>query len=132
MKRNEKEILDAVNGSFEIDLKWDNYKYNKFDAENQNYIVEIKDRHKHYDKTMIEFSKYSYNIKYSELAKKDFIYVVRMEGKIYIFNISKKDNTFGWNWKNIEATTNFERKEKVKKLVGYLRLEDSDKVIDSH
>ena len=53
---------------------------------------------------MIEFSKYSYNIKYSELAKKDFIYVVRMSGIIYIFNLSKKDDTFGWNWKMIEAT----------------------------
>lgn len=132
MKPNEKEILDAVNKEFNVDLKWNDYKYNKFDAENKNYIVEIKDRNKHYNKTMIEFSKYSYNIKYSELAKKDFIYVVRMSGIIYIFNLSKKDDTFGWNWKMIEATTNFDRKEKVKKLVGYLNIEDCTKEIVTH
>jgi hypothetical protein len=130
MKENEKEILDAVNKEFGIDLKWNDYEYNRFDAEDKNYIVEIKDRKKYYDKTLIEFDKYSYNIKYSELAKKSFIYVVRVSGTIYIFNLSKKDITFGWEWKSIEATTNFERRDKVKKLVGYIRLEDCTKKIN--
>ena len=73
MKQNEKDILDSVNKEFNIDLKWDDYEYNRFDAEDKNYIVEIKDRHKYYDNTMIEFDKYSYNIKYAEFAKKSFI-----------------------------------------------------------
>ena len=81
---------------------------------------------------MIEFDKYSFNIKYSELAKKDFIYVVRVDGQIYIFNLSKSDATFGWEWKLIEATTEFKRRDKVKKLVGYIRLEDCTKKIDTH
>ena len=132
MKQNEKDILDSVNKEFNINLKWNDYEYNRFDAEDKNYIVEIKDRKKYYDNTMIEFDKYSYNIKYSELAKKNFIYVVRTEGQIYIFNLSKKDVTFGWNWKLIEATTNFKNREKVKKLVGYIRLEDCTKKIDTH
>ena len=132
MKQNEKDILDSVNKEFDINLKWNDYEYNRFDAEDENYIIEIKDRKKYYANTMIEFDKYSFNIKYSELAKKDFIYVVRVDGQIYIFNLSKDDATFGWEWKLIEATTNFKRKDKVKKLVGYIRLEDYTKKIDTH
>ena len=132
MKQNEKDILDSVNKEFNIDLKWDDYEYNRFDAEDKNYIVEIKDRNKYYDNTMIEFDKYSFNIKYAELAKKKFIYVVRVDGNIYIFNLSKNDTTFGWEWKLIEATTNFKNRKKIKKLVGYIRLEDCTKKIDTH
>ena len=131
MKQNEKDILDSVNKEFNIDLKWDDYEYNRFDAEDKNYIVEIKDRHKYYDNTMIEFDKYSYNIKYAEFAKKSFIYVVRVSGTIYIFNLTKKEVTFGWEWKLIEATTNFERREKIKKLVGYINLSDCTKKLAS-
>ena len=87
MKQNEKDILDLVNKEFGINLKWNDYEYNRFDAEDKNYIVEIKDRNKYYDNTMIEFDKYSFNIKYAELAKKKFIYVVRVDGNIYIFNL---------------------------------------------
>jgi hypothetical protein len=43
MKENEKEILDSVNEEFNLKLIWNDYQYNKFDAENKNYIVEIKD-----------------------------------------------------------------------------------------
>ena len=46
LKANEKDILDAVNNTFNINLKWSDYEYNRFDAENKNYIVEIKDRKK--------------------------------------------------------------------------------------
>ena len=131
MKQNEKDILDSINKEFNIELKWNDYEYNRFDAEDKNYIVEIKDRKKYYDNTMIEFDKYSFNIKYSELAKKDFIYVVRTGGLIYIFNLSKKDVTFGWEWKLIEATTNFENRKKIKKLVGYIKLEDYTRKIEA-
>ena len=44
MKQNEKDILDSVNEEFNINLKWNDYEYNRFDAEDKNYIVEIKDR----------------------------------------------------------------------------------------
>ena len=132
MKQNEKDILDLVNKEFGINLKWNDYEFNRFDAEDKNYIVEIKDRNKYYDNTMIEFDKYSFNIKYAELAKKKFIYVVRVDGNIYIFNLSKNDTTFGWEWKLIEATTNFKNRKKIKKLVGYIRLEDCTKKIDTH
>ena len=132
LKANEKDILDAVNNTFNINLKWSDYEYNRFDAENKNYIVEIKDRKKYYDKTMIEFDKYSYNMNYAKLANKSFIYVVRVNDEIYIFNLTDNDTTFGWEWKLIEATTNFERRDKIKKLVGYIRLEDYSKKIATH
>ena len=89
MKQNEKDILDSVNKEFNIELKWNDYEYNRFDAEDKNYIVEIKDRKKYYDNTMIEFDKYSYNLLYAEIIRKQFIYAVQMKNTIYVFNITK-------------------------------------------
>ena len=77
MKDAEKEILDKINLECRLSLKADEYEYNRFDAEDERYIVEIKDRHKFYKDTMIEFDKYSYNLVYSQVANKDFIYVIR-------------------------------------------------------
>ena len=129
MKENEKDILNKINEQCNLNLIWDNYKYNKFDAEDKHYIVEIKDRHKFYSNTMIEFSKYSYNLVYSQIKNKQFIYAVRMDSKIYIFNISTSDSAYGWEWKSIEATSNFENRQKVKKFVGYLDIDDSKRIL---
>tara|TARA_Y100000593_G_scaffold32119_1_gene63301 strand:- start:3246 stop:3644 length:399 start_codon:yes stop_codon:yes gene_type:complete len=130
MKKNEEEILNRLN-QYNLNLIWDDYQYNRFDAESNKLIVEIKDRHTFYKETMIEFEKFSYNLLYSILVKKMFIYAVRMDGYIYLFNINRLFNNshnFKWEWKLIEATTNFERRELVKKFVGYIDINIGDKI----
>ena len=130
MKPNEEEILNRLN-QYGIGLVWDDYQYNRFDAENSNMIVEIKDRNSFYNDTMIEFEKFSYNLLYSQLVNKMFIYAVRMDGYIYLFNINRLYNVgydFKWEWKLIEATTHFERRDLVKKFVGYIDLKLGDKI----
>lgn len=131
MKPNEEEILNKLN-QYGIKLVWDDYQYNRFDAENDSMIVEIKDRNTFYRDTMIEFEKFSYNYLYSTLVNKMFIYAVRVNSDyIYLFNINRiyaSGYNFKWEWKLIEATTNFERKDLVKKFVGYISLEMGDKI----
>tara|TARA_Y100001938_G_C8101286_1_gene441899 strand:- start:13639 stop:14031 length:393 start_codon:yes stop_codon:yes gene_type:complete len=129
MKDAEKQILDKINLECRLSLKADEYEYNRFDAEDERYIVEIKDRHKFYKDTMIEFDKYSYNLVYSQVANKDFIYAVRMESNIYIFNLTKKDCSYNWEWRDMPRQTEFGNTEKIKKLVGFLDIENSVRII---
>ena len=129
MKDSEKEILNEINKQCNLSLKADDYEYNRFDAEDKRYIVEIKDRHKFYKNTMIEFDKYSYNLVYSQVMNKDFIYAVRMESKIYIFNLTKKDCVYRWEWRDMPKQTEFKDTENVKKLVGFLDIDNSVRVL---
>jgi len=98
------------------------YEYSRFDAIDNKNIYEIKCREKFYDKVLIEFDKYSFNLIYAQTFNKNFLYVVEMD-KIYIFNISKLymfDYNFNWEWKDLPNQTEFNKKEKIKKLVGYI------------
>ena len=69
---------------------------------------------------MIEFDKFSYNLLYAQMSKKQFIYVVKMDQKIYVFNITKLVSSgykFKWRWKdNMPKQTEFADKRKIKKL----------------
>ncbi len=98
------------------------FEYSRFDAIDNKNIYEVKCRGKLYDKVLIEFDKYSFNLMYSQTFDKNFLYVVEMD-KIYIFNISKLymfDYNFNWEWKDLPRQTEFNKTEKIKKLVGYI------------
>ena len=124
MKDVEREIIGKLNKFFLEDiLVEDGYEYNRFDAENKIYIVEIKHRHKYYNDVVIEFDKYSYNLLYANHKSKYFLYVVSMGDYIYVFNISKlvrAKHKFNWEWRDMPKQTEFSQTEKVKKLVGYI------------
>jgi len=125
MKNEERHILSRVNQEYGLHLIEDKYEYNRFDAENKSYIAEIKDRHKYYPKTMIEFDKYSYNTQYAKLVDKNFIYIVRVDGQIYIFNITDlnyQNYDYKWSWVTMSKQTEFSDNRKMKKLVGFIDL----------
>ena len=131
MKNKEREILEHLNGIVANDILVESiYKYNRFDAESTNYIVEIKDRYKKYDNTLIEFDKYCYNLIYAQENDRHFIYSVRMEGYLYVFNItnlSLSNYNFAWEWREMPCNTEFGNNEPTKKLVGYLNIQDCTK-----
>ena len=133
MKEKERTILNKLNNFFLTDvLVEDEYEYNRFDAANTSYIVEIKHRDKFYEDTMIEFDKFSYNLLYAQMSKKQFIYVVKMDQKIYVFNITKLVSSgykFKWIFKELKKQTEFADKRKIKKLVGYININESVKEI---
>ena len=131
MKNKERFILDRLNRFFLTDpLKESKYEYNRYDAENDSYIVEIKHRDKFYKDTIIEFDKFSYNLLYAKMANKFFIYVVRMNNYVYVFNITKLvelSYNFNWEWKELKKQTEFADKKEIKKLVGYININKSVK-----
>ena len=133
MKAKEKSILNKLNGFFLSDaLEESKYDYNRYDAENTYYIVEIKYRDKFYQDTMIEFDKFSYNLLYAQMVNKQFIYAVQMKNNIYVFNITKLVSSsykFSWIWKSLPKQTEFADKKEIKKLVGYININESVKEI---
>ena len=133
MKEKERTILNKLNNFFLTDaLVEDEYEYNRFDAANTSYIVEIKHRDKFYEDTMIEFDKFSYNLLYAQMVNKQFIYAVQMKNNIYVFNITKLVSSsykFSWIWKSLPKQTEFADKKEIKKLVGYININESVKEI---
>tara|TARA_R110000824_G_scaffold176451_2_gene355432 strand:+ start:5941 stop:6354 length:414 start_codon:yes stop_codon:yes gene_type:complete len=131
LKDKERFILKRLNRFFLSDvLKESKYEYNRYDAENDKYIVEIKHRDKFYTDTMIEFDKFSYNILYAKMTKKFFIYVVRMNNNIYVLNITKlvqEGYNFNWEFKDMPKQTEFANNKEIKKLVGYININKSVK-----
>ena len=139
MKSKEKQILEKLNEFTDWDLKEVNYEYSRFDAYGDDFIVEIKDRGTYYEKVMIEFDKYSFNKEYDKISsiknKKNyqFIYAVGMEDEVYLFNISDLDrmgHNYCWEWRELPKSTEFNKKGKVKKLVGYININYIVGVID--
>tara|TARA_R100000808_G_C2155003_1_gene166594 strand:+ start:855 stop:1265 length:411 start_codon:yes stop_codon:yes gene_type:complete len=125
MKEKERAMLNRLNRFFISDiLIEDSYEYNRFDAENKSYILELKYRHKHYNDTIIEFDKFSYNLLYANELNKWFIYAVQMGGRIYVYNITKmyyEDNyNFDWEFRKLPKQTEFSNNQDVYKYVGYL------------
>ena len=120
-------VRQTINNNTKLNLKKPKQKYLQFDAYDKNYIVEIKVRNTHYDKQIIEFSKYAFNSKYAKINDQIFVYAVAIKDIIYIFNISKLENNynFNWEWRKLPATTEFENNDNMLKYVGYLNLADA-------
>jgi len=99
------------------------YPYERFDAFNENLVVEIKYRFNWYDKLLIEFDKYSYNSWYAHLKKKRFLYVIYYLDKIIVFNITdinKSKYNYDWEYRKMPKQTEFSNRNNIIKFVGYL------------
>ena len=130
MKDKERYILNKVNQECNIGLQEADYEYSRFDAYNDEFIAEIKFREKDYKWPLIEFDKFSNNLIYAKITNKQFIYAVRMEYKIYIFNVTKlyKSNyNFNWTWRDMPITTNFNSDKRIQKLIGYININEKVK-----
>ena len=125
MKQTEREILSSINEVLGTGLKESSYQYARFDAHGDNVIAEIKYRDKHYDDTLIEFDKYSFNKEYAALNKMYFYYVVGVGDEVFCFDILElvvNNHNFLWEWKKMPITTEFGNKEFIYKYVGYIPL----------
>lgn len=130
MKKEERKIIALLNKYSKQPIRESKYEYNRFDAFSDLVIIELKYRGKHYDQTMIEFDKFSYNHMYANLMDKKFLYAVRMMDLVYVFNITnlvKKNYNFNFGWRDLPKTTEFKRKEDVKKFVGYIDIKKAIK-----
>ena len=134
MKKNELLVLKHLNKHFSEDkpiLCKD--EYHRFDAYNNNYIIEIKYRNKEYENYIIEFDKYAYNTMYADLFNKKFLYVVGTPNDIYVFNITNLDKSgynYKWEMREMPKQTEFDKNYHIDKLVGYLDLWAGKKIVD--
>ena len=124
--KEEKKVIDIINDYSGLNLVRSKYEYNRYDAEDVNYIVEIKIRKQIYKDKIIEFSKYTYNKEYAKMMGKQFLYVLgeRPSRKVIVFNMTDIDNQGGINYAsalmNLPETTEYGRIEKQWKFVGFL------------
>ena len=132
MKVKELEVIDILRG-IKKNIQPSEYEYNRFDAEDNKNIYEIKIRSKYYEDTFIEFDKYSYNTMYAQEFDKIFIYVVKMENTIYLFNVSRlymRGYDFNWKIKHLNRQTEFKHNDKIQKIVGSINTEEAIYTID--
>ena len=134
MKKNELKIIDRLNKHLPKSKSVVNTStYHRFDAYNDDYIIEIKYRHKMYQDFIIEFDKYAYNRLYAEINDKKFLYVVGFEEDIYVYNITNLDKSgYNYKWQMIAMPkqTEFEKNWDINKYVGYLELWAAKKIGD--
>ena len=86
---NEQTTIELINKQFKTNLILVDYQFCDFDAEDENYIVEIKNRKEFYQDKLIECVKLFKNYQNSQIKNKDFLYIVTDIKGVYVFNISK-------------------------------------------
>ena len=89
--KNEKQTILDINRIFGLKLTRVKNRFSDYDAEDDNYLVEIKNRRKYYKTKMIEEYKLNKNLKKAKSLNKEFIYVVTDDYGMYIYNMSKLD-----------------------------------------
>lgn len=126
---SEKEVVYYLNKNSNRKFKLVEDEYCHYDAEDGEYIVEIKVRKQWYQDCLIEYDKFDNNISTSDSLGKDFLYVVATSEDIYVFNctkLSKKNFKFKWDWKVMPKNTDFGGSEqKVTKFVGYIPVSEA-------
>ena len=90
----EESTVKFINDKVGTELVLKSDEFSSYDAEDINYIVEIKNRRKYYPTKLIEASKLFSNYQKSQIKGKSFLYVVTDDKGFYVFNITK-------NMKNI-------------------------------
>ena len=99
------------------------YQYDTYDAENKDYILEIKSRKSRYEKWLIEKHKFDTNLDIALKKNKQFIYLTEYRTDMLVWNINDLINVgydFGWELKEQPKTTDFDNNNKIMKEVGYL------------
>lgn len=94
--------------------------YSTYDAEDEDRIVEIKNRASYYQDKTIECSKLFANFQKSQLKNKTFLYVVIDPQGLYVFNISEIIDQITVQPPvaiQMPRTTAFKKKNKITKYV---------------
>tara|TARA_R110000751_G_C13415602_1_gene439607 strand:- start:77 stop:469 length:393 start_codon:yes stop_codon:yes gene_type:complete len=103
-------------------------QFSFWDAENKDYLIEIKSRKKDYNSWIIEKSKMMSNLRQSIKTGKDFIYLTECRKAFYVWNINEliyRNYNFNWETKEMPSTTAFDNNKMILKEVGYLKKENS-------
>jgi len=89
----EQSTIDVLNNRAETTLRLCSGGFSSYDAEDNNYIVEIKNRRVYYSEKLLEASKLFVNYQKAQIKGKDFLYVVTDDKGVWVYNISKNIET---------------------------------------
>lgn len=123
---NEQQTIDVLNKLSGTSFKLCRNQFSDFDAQDDNYIVEIKNRRKYYKEKLIEAVKLYKNYQNAQLLNKKFLYVVTDDKGFYVYNISNHINLIiHLPIKAImcPVSTDFDKNHKITKL-SYVLPED--------
>ena len=105
-------------------------EFSSFDCTSKilNAHIELKCRHTHYSTLLIEKSKYDRLMEIANTNLMAPLYINSTPEGVWAFNLLKFDNITWTEQDNLPATTEFDNKEKVTKAVGFLPIEDGDRL----
>ena len=105
-------------------------EFSSFDCTSKilNAHIELKCRHTHYSTLLIEKSKYDRLMEIANTNLMAPLYINSTPEGVWAFNLLKFDNITWTEQDNLPATTEFDNKEKVTKAVGFLPIEEGDRL----
>lgn len=105
-------------------------EFSSFDCTSKllNAHIELKCRHTHYSTLLIEKSKYDRLMEIANTNLMAPLYINSTPEGVWAFNLLKFDNITWTEQDNLPATTEFDNKDKVTKAVGFLPIEDGDRL----
>ena len=110
------ETIQFLNNKKNLKLEEHLDQYNSYDAFDDNYLVEIKNRTSEYKDPFLEVNKTLVNLKKAKEENKQYIYVQQDNTGVYVFNVSKLDlKSIYKRFFNVPASTLFENKERLEK-----------------
>ena len=113
---DEYELYTIIKDNFD-GLKYRTNQYSHYDCYSDNVVIELKCRRKHYDTLLIE--KYKYD-KLLQDGRTPYYVCSTLKG-IYIFRLDEIEIEWCTNTLN-PKTTDFNKNDKVSKVVGYIKL----------
>lgn len=126
---SELSVTETVNKESKREFRLVDDEFSRYDAEDKDYIAEIKMRGKWYPDCLIEHDKAQTNVMLAEQMGKEFVYIVATAEDIYIFNVSTlwgKGYKFNWDWKILPKNTDFGGiDQKITKFVGFINILDA-------
>ncbi len=125
---NEQEFFDKLKAVIPDLVKSDNkFSTNDCTSEQLGAYIELKCRMTYYDTLLIEYSKYARLLEEASTKRLVPAYFNATPKGAWGFNLLTMDVEFA-EQKNLPATTDFENKDKVTKIVGYLPIEKGFKL----
>ena len=126
---NQLQTINFINKTSGTELIEHKDQFNSYDAFDNNYIVEIKNRRANHKDPFLEVNKTVINMKKAKQLKKDYLYIQADGTGVYVFNISKLDlDTIPKRFYNVPATTDFDNNERVDKEFWVLKKQYAKKI----
>lgn len=120
---NEQELLELVNKTHLWDLEKTANTFCRWDAENVDYVVELKARRAHYSTQIIEYSKFDSIVDAAVSSEREALYIASTPELVLCFNLTElctEGYNFNWENKRLPKQTDFGTGMWVDKKVGYI------------